>query len=157
MNILCSNKKATFRYAIIKKIEAGLILEGWEVKSLRAGHGQISESYVSIKNNHAFLINSNLKVLPNFSDGDNLDPTRLRQLLLNKNELNQIKNEIKLNNYTIIPLKRYVKKSYLKIEIAIAKGKNIRDKRLDIKTREWERNKKRILKKQGLLRKIVLM
>ena len=145
MNILCSNKKATFRYAIIKKIEAGLILEGWEVKSLRAGHGQISESYVSIKNNHAFLINSNLKVLPNFSDSD---PTRLRQLLLNKNELNQIKNEIKLNNYTIIPLKIYVKKSYLKIEIAIAKGKNIRDKRLDIKTREWERNKKRILKKQ---------
>ena len=94
------------------------------------------------------MINSNLKVLPNFSDGDNLDPTRLRQLLLNKNELNQIKNEIKLNNYTIIPLKIYVKKSYLKIEIAIAKGKNIRDKRLDIKTREWERNKKRILKKQ---------
>ena len=148
MNILCSNKKATFRYAIIKKIEAGLILEGWEVKSLRAGHGQISESYVSIKNNHAFLINSNLKVLPNFSDSDNLDPTRLRQLLLNKNELNQIKNEIKLNNYTVIPLKIYVKKSYLKIEIAIAKRKNIKDKRLDIKTREWERNKKRILKKQ---------
>ena len=148
MNILCSNKKATFRYAIIKKIEAGLILEASEVKSLRAGHGQISESYVSIKNNHAFLINSNLKVLPNFSDSDNLDPTRLRQLLLNKNELNQIKNEIKLNNYTIIPLKIYVKKSYLKIEIAIAKGKNVRDKRLDIKTREWERNKKRILKKQ---------
>ena len=148
MNILCSNKKATFRYAIIKKIEAGLILEGWEVKSLRAGHGQISESYVSIKNNSAFLINSNLKVLPNFSDGDNLNPTRLRQLLLNKNELNQIKNEIQLNNHTVIPLKIYVKKSYLKIEIAIAKGKNIRDKRLDIKTREWERNKKRILKKQ---------
>ena len=148
MNILCSNKKATFRYAIIKKIEAGLILEGWEVKSLRAGHGQISESYVSIKNNQAFLINSNLKVLPNFSDSDNLNPTRLRQLLLNKNELNQIKNEIQLNNSTIIPLKIYVKKSYLKIEIAIAKGKNIRDKRLDIKKREWERNKKRILKKQ---------
>ena len=148
MNILCSNKKATFRYAIIKKIEAGLILEGWEVKSLRAGHGQISESYVSIKNNQAFLINSNLKVLPNFSDSDNLNPTRLRQLLLNKNELNQIKNEIQLNNSTIIPLKIYVKKSYLKIEIAIAKGKNTRDKRLDIKTREWERNKKRILKKQ---------
>ena len=148
MNILCSNKKATFRYAIIKKIEAGLILEGWEVKSLRAGHGQISESYVTIKNNQAFLINSNLKVLPNFSDSDNLNPTRLRQLLLNKNELNQIKNEIQLNNSTIIPLKIYVKKSYLKIEIAIAKGKNIRDKRLDIKTREWERNKKRILKKQ---------
>ena len=148
MNILCSNKKATFRYVIIKKIEAGLILEGWEVKSLRAGHGQISESYVTIKNNQAFLINSNLKVLPNFSDSDNLNPTRLRQLLLNKNELNQIKNEIQLNNSTIIPLKIYVKKSYLKIEIAIAKGKNIRDKRLDIKTREWERNKKRILKKQ---------
>ena len=107
MNILCSNKKATFRYAIIKKIEAGLILEGWEVKSLRAGHGQISESYVSIKNNHAFLINSNLKVLPNFSDSDNLDPTRLRQLLLNKNELNQIKNEIKLNNYKLMRVRTY--------------------------------------------------
>ena len=103
---------------------------------------------MATKNNQAFLINSNLKVLPNFSDSDNLNPTRLRQLLLNKNELNQIKNEIQLNNYTIIPLKIYVKKSYLKIEIAIAKGKNTRDKRLDIKTREWERNKKRILKKQ---------
>ena len=148
MNILCSNKKATYRYAIIKKIEAGLVLEGWEVKSLRAGHGQISESYVSIKNDHAFLINSNLKVLSNFSNSDSLNPTRLRKLLLNRNELNQIKNEIQLNNYTIVPLKIYVKKSFLKIEIAIAKGKNIRDKRLDIKAKEWERNKKRILKKK---------
>ncbi len=148
MNILCNNKKATFRYTIIKKIEAGLILEGWEVKSLRAGHGQISESYISIKNDNAFLINSNLKVLSNFSNNEKLNPTRLRKLLLNKNEINYIRNEVKLNNYTIIPLKIYVKNSYLKIEIAIAKGKNVRDKRLDIKSREWERTKKRILKKQ---------
>ena len=104
MNILCSNKKATFRYAIIKKIEAGLILEGWEVKSLRAGHGQISESYVSIKNNQAFLINSNLKVLPNFSDSDNLNPTRLRQLLLNKNEL-KLSSIIRCNIFLNIKIK----------------------------------------------------
>ena len=153
MNILCSNKKATFRYTIIKKIEAGLILEGWEVKSLRAGHGQISESYISVKNNNAFLINSNLKVLSNFSNSENLNPTRLRQLLLHKNEINYIKSEVKLNNHTIIPLKIYIKKSFLKIEIAIAKGKNIRDKRLDIKSREWERTKKRILKKNNYFEK----
>ena len=148
MNILCSNKKASFRYTIIKKFEAGLILEGWEVKSLRAGHGQISESYISLKNGKAYLSNSNIKVLTGFSDNDKLKPMRLRELLLNKRELSSISSEIKLNNFTIVPLKIYVKNSFLKVEIGIAKGKNIRDKRIDIKTREWERSKKRILKKQ---------
>ena len=127
MNILCSNKKAAFRYTLVKKIEAGMALEGWEVKSIKAGHGQISESYVSVINHEIFLINAHLKILPMYTNSDNLNPTRKRKLLLSKKEIQQITNEIK-------------------IEIAIGKGKKLVDKRHDIKTKEWNRKKQRLIK-----------
>ena len=146
MNILCSNKKATFRYTLIKKLEAGLALEGWEVKSIKAGHAQISESYVSIIDEEVYLINAHLKVLPNYSNSDNLNPTRKRKLLLSKREIQQVLNEVKINGLAIIPIKIYSKKSLVKIEIAVGKGKKTVDKRNDLKTKEWNRKKQRLLK-----------
>ena len=146
MNILCTNKKASFKFSLIKKIEAGLSLHGWEVKSIKSGHAQISESYITIKNNEAYLINSHLKVLSTTSESNKANSRRSRKLLLNKRELISISNEIKQNGYTLVPTKMYTKKSLIKLEIAIAKGKQAHDKRADIKNREWERNKDRILK-----------
>ncbi|MDA7841876.1 SsrA-binding protein SmpB [Gammaproteobacteria bacterium] len=146
MNILCTNKKASFKFSLLKKIEAGLSLHGWEVKSIKSGHAQISESYITIKNNEAYLINAHLKVLSTTSESDKANSRRSRKLLLNKRELISISNEIKQNGYTLVPTKMYTKKSLIKLEIAIAKGKQAHDKRADIKNREWERNKDRILK-----------
>ena len=146
MNILCTNKKASFKFSLLKKIEAGLSLHGWEVKSIKSGHAQISESYITIKNNEAYLVNAHLKVLLTTSESDKANSRRARKLLLNKRELINISNEIKQNGYTLVPTKMYTKKSLIKLEIAIAKGKQAHDKRADIKNREWERNKDRILK-----------
>ena len=126
MNILCTNKKASFKFSLIKKIEAGLSLHGWEVKSIKSGHAQISESYITIKNNEAYLINAHLKVLSTTSESDKANSRRSRKLLLNKRELISISNEIKQNGYTLVPTKMYTKKSLIKLEIAIAKGKQDR-------------------------------
>ena len=149
MNILCSNKKATFRYTLLKKLEAGLALDGWEVKSIKAGHAQISESYVSVIDKEVYLINAHLKILPNYANSDNLNPIRKRKLLLSKKEIQHIINEIKINGLTIIPIKIYSKKSLIKIEIAVGKGKKIFDKRHDLKTKEWNRKKERLLKSKS--------
>ena len=146
MNILCTNKKASFKFSLLKKIEAGLSLHGWEVKSIKSGHAQISESYITIKNNEAYLVNAHLKVLLTTSESDKANSRRSRKLLLNKRELINISNEIKQNGHTLVPTKMYTKNSLIKLEIAIAKGKQAHDKRADIKNREWERNKDRILK-----------
>ena len=146
MNILCTNKKASFKFSLLKKIEAGLSLHGWEVKSIKSGHAQISESYITIKNNEAYLINAHLKVLSTTSESNKANSRRSRKLLLNKRELISISNEIKQNGHTLVPTKMYTKRSLIKLEIAIAKGKQAHDKRADIKNREWERNKYRILK-----------
>mgnify|MGYP001309975146 CR=1 FL=1 len=148
MNILCTNKKASFKYFLLKKIEAGLNLHGWEVKSIKLGHAQISESYISINGNEAFLVNSHLKVLSSTSESDKVNSKRSRKLLLNKKELINLSNEIKQNGYSIIPTRIYTKNSLIKLEIALAKGKKMHDKRTDIKNKEWERNKERILKKR---------
>ena len=146
MNILCTNKKASFKFSLLKKIEAGLSLHGWEVKSIKSGHAQISESYITIKNNEAYLINAHLKVLSTTSESDKANSRRSRKLLLNKRELISISNEIKQNGHTLVQTKMYTKNSLIKLEIVIDKGKQAHDKRADIKNREWERNKDRILK-----------
>ena len=148
MNILCTNKKATFKYFLLKKIEAGLNLHGWEVKSIKLGHAQISESYITINGNEAFLVNSHLKVISSISESDKANSRRSRKLLLNRKELMSLSNEVKQNGYAIVPTKMYTKNSLIKLEIALAKGKKTHDKRQDIKNREWERSKDRILKKR---------
>ena len=148
MNILCTNKKATFKYFLLKKIEAGLNLHGWEVKSIKLGHAQISESYITINDNEAYLVNSHLKVISSISESDKANSRRSRKLLLNRKELVSLSNEVKQNGYSIVPTKMYTKNSLIKLEIALAKGKKTHDKRQDIKNREWERSKDRILKKR---------
>ena len=149
MNILCSNKKANFKYTLTKKIEAGVVLEGWEVKSLKSGHGQISESYITIRNQEAFLVNSHLKVLNTSNDNSKLNPTRERKVLLNKKQILTLSNEVKQNGLAIVLTKIYTKKSLIKLEIALGKGKKQQYKRADIKKREWERQKQRVLKKKN--------
>ena len=149
MNILCAYKKASYKYTLIKKVEAGVVLEGWEVKSLKSGHGQISESYITIRNQEAYLINSHLKVLNTTNENTKADPKRERKILLNKKQIFSLNNEVKQNGLAIVPTKIYTKRSIIKLEIALGKGKKQHDKRADIKKRDWERQKQKVLRKKN--------
>lgn len=140
------NRKARFEYAIEKTFEAGLVLQGWEVKSLRAGKANIAESHVIVKGGEAWVLGSQITPLISASTHVIADPTRTRKLLLHKRELEQLIGAVERKGYTIVPLKVYWSKGRVKCEIAIAKGKKMHDKRETIKQREWERNKQRILK-----------
>lgn len=141
------NKKAGFEYFLEQKFEAGLVLEGWEVKSLRAGKVNLSDAHVIIKRGEAFLLGSQINPLPTASTHSIPDPTRTRKLLLNKKELDQLIGSVERQGYTIVPVSLYWKKNKVKIKIALAKGKKEHDKRGSIKEREWQRDKARILKK----------
>ena len=148
MNILCVNKKASFKFTFLKKMEAGMVLKGWEVKSLRSGHGQLSESYISFDGQEAFLVNLHLKILSTTNEHEKENSKRARKILLNKKELESLSIEVKQNGLTVIPTKIYSKNSLIKLEISLSKGKKLHDKRKTIKEREWKRQKERILKKK---------
>lgn len=143
------NRKAGFDYFIEEQFEAGLVLEGWEVKSLRAGKINVSDSHVIIKNGEAFLLGAQINPLMTASTHTIPDPIRTRKLLLNKKELNQLIGSVERQGYTIVPLSLYWKKNKIKIKIALAKGKKEHDKRDTIKDREWQRDRSRIMKKTG--------
>lgn len=143
------NRKAGFDYFIENQFEAGLVLEGWEVKSLRAGKINISDAHVIMKNNEAFLLGAQINPLMTASTHTIPDPTRTRKLLLNKKELNQLIGSVERQGYTIVPLSLYWKKNKIKIKIALAKGKKEHDKRDSIKDRDWQRDRSRIMKKTG--------
>jgi SsrA-binding protein len=145
-NIIVVNKKARHDYFITQTFEAGLSLQGWEVKSLRDSKVQIKESYVILKNDELFLIGAHISPLKTASDHVKADPLRTRKLLLNRLEINRIKGRITQKNETAVALKLYWKNQKVKIEIGIAKGKKLYDKRQDIKTRDWQINKQRALK-----------
>lgn len=145
-NYIAINKRARHDYFIIEQIEAGLILEGWEVKSLRAKSIQLKESYVLIKDMEAWLLGAHISPLPTTSTHKSVDPTRTRKLLLHKNELSKLVGAVERKGFTIVPLSMYWKKGVAKIEIGIAKGKQKQDKRASIKERDWQRDKQRILK-----------
>lgn len=143
---ILDNKKAYFNYEILEKIEAGLDLVGGEVKTLRAGHGSLEGSYVSVKNGEAFLVGANFPVYqPNNASGG-YDPRRDRRLLLNRVELDRLIGKQKEQGLTIVPLALYNKKRYLKLEIGIARGKKKFDKRESIKKRSTDRDIARTLK-----------
>jgi SsrA-binding protein len=144
--IIAENRKARHNYFIEQSFEAGLALEGWEVKSLRAGKGQISESYVIIKDGEAWLLGSHISPLISASTHIKPDPYRSRKLLLHQNELYKLIGSTERKGYTIIPLNLHWKKGKAKIEIALAKGKKLYDKRETIKQRDWDRQKQRVLK-----------
>ena len=145
-NTIAINKKARHDYFIKEAIEAGIVLEGWEVKSLRAKNIQLKESYVLIKNMEAWLLGAHISPLPTASTHKVIDPIRTRKLLLHKNELAKLVGAVERKGFTIVPLSMYWKKGVAKIEIGIAQGKQKQDKRASIKERDWQRDKQRLLK-----------
>lgn len=145
-NTIAVNRKARFEYSLEKTFEAGLVLMGWEVKSLRAGKADIAESHILVKNGEAWLLGSQFSPLLSASTHVKADPIRTRKLLLHKSELNVLIGAVERKGYTVIPTKLYWKHGRVKIEIAIGKGKKLHDKRQTIKDRDWQRNKHRELK-----------
>jgi len=140
------NKKAGHDYFIEQRIEAGVSLAGWEVKSLRAGRVQIKESYVKILHGEAFLIGAHISPLPTASTHVSPDPTRTRKLLLNRSELNKLIGQTERAGYTLVPTAMYWKRGRAKLEIGLAKGKNLHDKRATEKDKDWQREKERLFK-----------
>lgn len=140
------NKKAGHDYFIEQRIECGLVLEGWEVKSLRAGRVQLKESYVKILHGEGFLIGSHLSPLPTASTHIHPDPTRSRKLLLKRHELNRLIGQTERAGYTLVPTALYWKKGRAKLEVGLAKGKKQHDKRATEKDRDWQREKERLLR-----------
>jgi len=144
--IICLNRKASFNYFFKELIEAGIALKGSEVKSVRDGKVNISDAYALDKNGEIFLINSHISSYKQSSYNDH-NPTADRKLLLKKREINKIIGMINQEGLTVIPTKLYFKKGKAKLEIAIAKGKKLFDKRHTKKKRDWEREQARILSK----------
>ncbi|TAL65242.1 MAG: SsrA-binding protein SmpB [Legionella sp.] len=140
------NKKAGFDYFIEEQYEAGMVLRGWEIKSLRAGKVNLSDAHVIIKYGEAFLLGAQIQPLPTASTHEIPDPIRTRKLLLNRKELNHLIGSVERQGYTIVPLSLYWKNNKVKIKIALAKGKKEHDKRDTIKDREWQRDRARIIK-----------
>jgi SsrA-binding protein len=142
------NRKARHEYSIEERYEAGVVLEGWEVKSIRAGRIQLDQGYVILKNNEAWLLGGQITPLQTASTHINPDPQRTRKLLLNHRELAKLIGLTERRGFTLIPLAMYWKKNRVKLEIGLAKGKKLHDKRADEKKRDWDRTKQQLLKKQ---------
>lgn len=140
------NKKARHDYALEERFEAGLALEGWEVKSLRAGKVQIRDSYILLKNDEAWLFGASITPLPTVSTHIKPETQRSRKLLLHRSELNKLIGAVERKGYALIPTALYWKHGKVKLEIALAKGKQAHDKRQTEKDRDWQRQKQRILK-----------
>lgn len=140
------NKVARHDYFIEEKYEAGLALEGWEVKSLRDNRVQLKESYVVIQKGEAYLFGAHITPLPSASTHVKTDPTRTRKLLLHREELSKLIGLIERKGYTLVPLALYWKRGKAKLEIGLAKGKKQHDKRAAEKDRDWKREKERIFK-----------
>ncbi len=144
IKIVCNNRKARFNYFFQELIEAGIVLKGSEVKSLRDGKANITDSYATDSNGEIYLINSHIPMYKE-SSYNNHNPRDMRKLLLNKREINKVIGKINREGLTIIPTKVYFKKGKAKVELAIAKGKKLYDKRSVKKKRDWEREQARIL------------
>lgn len=143
------NKRARHDYFIEDEIEAGLALQGWEVKSLRAGKANLGDSYVILRDGEAFLFGANFTPLSVASSHVVCDPTRTRKLLLNQRELDSLYGKINRDGHTVVALSLYWKNAWCKVKIGIAKGKKEHDKRDDIREREWKLDKARIMKHAG--------
>ena len=148
-NTIAQNKRARFDYYIENKFEAGVALQGWEVKSLRAGKGQITDTYVIVQNSEAYLLGAQIQPLNTVSTHFVVDPQRTRKLLLNRRELNKLIEAKNQKGKTIVALTLYWKKHLVKCEIAIASGKKKHDKRETEKDRDWDRQKQRIMQKHN--------
>lgn len=140
------NKRARHEYQLDERIEAGIALEGWEVKALREGKIQFGDSYVLLKNGEAFLFGCLITPLPSVSTHFTPDPTRTRRLLLHRREIDRLVGLVERKGQTIVPTAMYWKQGKVKVEIAVATGKKQHDKRRAQKEKDWERQKSRILK-----------
>ena len=138
------NRKAQYEYFIEDRFEAGLVLEGWEVKSLRAGRIQLDQAYVIVKHGAAWLFGALITPLQTVSTHITPDPQRSRKLLLHRSELNKIIGSIERRGYTVVALSLYWKNNRIKLSVGLAKGKKLHDKRASEKERDWQRQKQRI-------------
>ena len=145
MNIV-DNKKAFHEYFIEERYEAGLILEGWEVKSIRAGRSQLKEAYVVLKKEEVWLIGCHISPLPTASTHIHPDPVRSRKLLLHAHEIRKLIGKVQQAGYTLMPLNLHFSKGRVKLEIGLAKGKKLHDKRAVQKDRDWQREKSRLMR-----------
>ncbi len=147
MKDIATNRKASHDYSIEERYEAGLVLMGWEIKSLRAGKAQIAESYVLIKKGEAWLLGAHISPLLSASTHVQADPTRTRKLLLHRKQIDTLVGLTERRGYTLIPLNLYWKQGHIKIAIGLAKGKKQYDKRRAAKDQDWERDKQKLFKK----------
>lgn len=143
---IVQNKKAFFDYFIEEKYEAGIVLEGWEIKAIRAGRAQLKEGYVIIRNSELFLIGSHISPLTAASTHVNPDPVRTRKLLLHAEEIKRLIGKVERAGYTLVPLDMHYKAGRIKLEIGLARGKKQHDKRDSEKQKEWERDKQRLMR-----------
>ncbi len=143
---IVQNKKAFHDYFIEERFEAGIVLEGWEVKSIREGRVQLQEAYVIVSGGELFLLGAHVSPLPTASTHIEPDPTRTRKLLLNASEISRLIGAVERAGYTLIPLDMHYSRGRVKLEIGLAKGKKQHDKREAEKDRDWKREQQRLLR-----------
>jgi SsrA-binding protein len=143
---IVQNKKAYHDYFVEEKLEAGLSLQGWEVKAIRAGRAQLKEAYVVVKGGELVLLGAHVTPLPTASTHIHPDATRTRKLLLHRSEINRLIGKVERAGYTLKPLDLHFSKGRIKLEIGLARGKKQYDKRATIKEREWNREKQRLMR-----------
>jgi SsrA-binding protein len=146
---IVDNKKAFHDYFIEERYEAGMVLEGWEVKAIRAGRAQIKEAYVVLQHGEPYVIGMHLSPLPTASTHVRPDPTRTRKLLLNAEEIRKLIGKVEQRGYTLVPLDLHYTQGRVKMAVGLAKGKKQHDKRDTEKEREWQREQQRLLRRKA--------
>ena len=146
---IVQNKKAQHDYFIEDRYEAGLVLEGWEVKAVRAGRVQLNEAYVVIRGGELFLLNGHISPLPTASTHITPDPTRTRKLLLKAEEIRKLIGKVERAGYALVPLDLHYSKGRIKLEVGLAKGKRQFEKRADEQEKEWKRQQQRLLRQRN--------
>ena len=146
---IVDNRKAFHDYFIEERFEAGLVLEGWEVKAIRAGRAQLKEAYVVLKHGEPFVIGMHVSALPTASTHVKPDPVRTRKLLLNAPEIAKLIGKVEQKGYTLVPINLHYAKGRVKMDIGLAKGKKQHDKRESEKERDWQRERQRLMRDRG--------
>jgi SsrA-binding protein len=145
-NIIVKNRYVSHEYFVEERFEAGLVLQGWEVKSIREGRVQLKESYVFVKRGEVWISGAHISALASASTHVNPEAIRIRKLLLHRQEINKLIGNVERKGFTLVPLAMYWKHGRVKLEIGLAKGKKLHDKRASSKEKDWQREKARIMK-----------
>lgn len=143
---IVNNKKAFHEYFIEEKFEAGIMLEGWEVKAIRAGRANVKEAYIVIRSGEVFIFGMHITPMPTASTHINPDPIRTRKLLLHAKQINKLIGQVERAGYTLVPIDLHFTRGRVKVEVGLAKGKKQHDKRETEKERDWNREKQRLLR-----------